>query len=205
MIFLKLSYHQICQLVFLFRNYKILNLQCFFSNIFAFLFSVFWKYKLYNFCFVWEEGFEQGTELYNSFLPDFVSPEKDPMKQDEMWSDDQLSSSLRRTVWHSRWTCRTWWKKKLWTQKKWTDVGWLNWKGMLKQICRNLAAVMSDKRSGGWYCRCCCCIREVVEECKRMSWPSSAVEEEEVEEIWAPHDYSSMDEVEDMLENFDSW
>ncbi len=62
----------------------------FFSNIFAFIFSVFWKYKLYNFFFCLEEGFEHRTvsylttELYNSFLDDLVGPEKDPMKCDEM-------------------------------------------------------------------------------------------------------------------------
>ncbi len=172
----------------------------FFSKIFAFLFSVFWKYKLYNFVFVWRRDLNTGLfDIWQvSCITYFWK-----IWWNEMWWDDQLSSSLWPPGWHSHRTHRTGRKTKLWTQKKWTDAGWLDWKGMLKKICRNLATVMSNKRSGRWYCRCCCCIREVEEECKRRSWPSSAVEEEE--EVWAPHDDDLTDEGENMVEIFDSW
>ncbi len=68
------------------------------------------------------------TELYNSFLEDLVSPEKDPMKWVEMWWDDQLSSSIRPPGWHSRWTRRTWWRCGL-RRSRQMPAGWTGKEG----------------------------------------------------------------------------
>ncbi len=157
----------------------------FFSNIFAFLFSVFGKYKLDNFIFSLEEGFEHRTvwylttELYNSFLEDLVGPEKDPMSWDVMrWSSLVIDPTARLTfsldssdMMDGRWIC-----------------------GLRKVArCRQKGVLPA---TAAYY------IREVEKECKRKSWPS-AEEEEEEEEAWSPHDYGSTDEGEDMVES--SW
>ncbi len=76
----------------------------------------------------------------------------------------------------------------------------MRWSALINDLTTRLVFSLDGKWSCGL--RRSGQMPAVEEECKRRSWPS-AVEEQEEEEVWAPHDYGSTDEGEDMVEN--SW
>ncbi len=126
----------------------------FFSNFFAFLFSVFWKYKLYNYFLVWRRDLNTGlfdiwqlcciTHFWRIWWV-LKRTRWNEMRCDEMISschrsDHQVDILIR-------------WRMKLWTQKKWTDASWSG-RGVQEEVW---AFFCSGWRGRG-YC-CCCCIK----------------------------------------------